>query len=427
MDRGGDPTTDHASLVFVGNTETRAATCPPYRPGRLASATALTLSVSPAQYTVSVDISVSRTPDAEDSDELSKFHESRDGLQSRAVSQGHEHSHGSLLDRLLEKRFSNSTDIAFSRVFRDDEMFEQLRQSDLKVQNLPTSVSSSELSAHQLGGTLAGRFGHEKVDGHPPDYFTPQDRALLRRYSKVFCDEVVQNKSDGLRSRGDEHTRTIKDVSADASCLEVSTETVVSPVPIAVTVSPTKDDLADGKRLRSQDGKRKSRRYTGKAVKNNLREQVPIIKDVPTDEKLQVQSSGSTLGGVAGVPIISMDLEVSAVKRSSSSTLDGCNRVAEVLVPHSYPGDLRFIQKLGATDCVMLHYTLVADKVLPHGFLGDFLNFGTTRSTIVGQELESCNIYFRLSRRDAPGDAKKKIAGQCTSDSISHRSASGCG
>ena len=37
-DRGVDPKTDHASLVFVGETETRAATCPPYRPGRLATA-----------------------------------------------------------------------------------------------------------------------------------------------------------------------------------------------------------------------------------------------------------------------------------------------------------------------------------------------------------------------------------------------------
>ena len=38
-DRGGDPKTDHASLVD-DDTESMAATCPPYRPGRLASATA---------------------------------------------------------------------------------------------------------------------------------------------------------------------------------------------------------------------------------------------------------------------------------------------------------------------------------------------------------------------------------------------------
>ena len=39
LGRGGDPKTDHASLV-VDDTESMAATCPPYRPGRLASATA---------------------------------------------------------------------------------------------------------------------------------------------------------------------------------------------------------------------------------------------------------------------------------------------------------------------------------------------------------------------------------------------------
>ena len=156
---------------------------------------------------------------------------------------------------------------------------------------------------------------------------------------------------------------------------------------------------------------------------------MPIIKNEPTDEKLDVESSGSALDGVAGVPIIPMDLEVSAVPRSSSSTLDGCSRVAEVLVPHSslHPADQGFVQKLGATDYIPLYYTLVADKVLPRGFLGGLPQFGTTRSTIVGQELEDCHINIRLTRRDAPGDAKDKIAGQCTSDSLSHRSTSGCG
>ena len=138
---------------------------------------------------------------------------------------------------------------------------------------------------------------------------------------------------------------------------------------------------------------------------------MPIIKNEPTDEKLDVESSGSALDGVAGVPIIPMDLEVSAVPRSSSSTLGGCSCAAEALVPHSslHPADQGFVQKLGATDYVTLYYTLVADKVLPHGFLGDLLpQFGTTRSTIVGQELEGCHINIRLTRRDVPGDAKEK-------------------
>ena len=182
--------------------------------GGLATQTAISDPDSPG---LNPDFAVSGGLDHVHSDGFphSQISEVHDGLPSTGVLQSHEHSHGSLLDRLLEKRFTNpssdNTDIAFSRVFRDDEMAEQLRQSDLKVQKLPACVSSSKLSAHQMGGTLAGRFRHDRVDGHPPDSLSLQDRALLRRYSKVYCDEVVQNKSDGLRPRGDEPTRSTQE------------------------------------------------------------------------------------------------------------------------------------------------------------------------------------------------------------------------
>ena len=235
-EKGGVPKTDHSLRV---NACEIAATYSPYRQGELATQTANTDSDSPG---LNPDLAVSRGLDHVHSDGFphSQISEVHDGLPSTRVFQGHEHSHGSLLDRLMEKRFTNSSsdnkDIAFSRVFRDDEMSEQLRQSDLKVQNLPSRVSSSELSAHQMDGTLADRFGHDRVDGRPPDSLSLQDRALLRRYLKVYCDEVVQNKSDGLRPRGDEPTRLIESASVEASCLEASTETVASPIPIAVTV-----------------------------------------------------------------------------------------------------------------------------------------------------------------------------------------------
>ena len=161
MDRGGDPTTDHASLVLVGVTETeRAAICPPYRPGRLASATALTLPVSPAQYPVSVDFSVSRTPDAEDSDGLPTLRESRDGLPSTTVFQGSELAGGSsLIDRCLERRFTDSESIGVSRDSRNTEKSEHLRQSQPgQVQNLPTRA---ERSSHgcSLGGSTGVQEG----------------------------------------------------------------------------------------------------------------------------------------------------------------------------------------------------------------------------------------------------------------------------
>ena len=242
-ERSGDPKTDHAFSVSTGgDPKTDHAS---FGIGALsgdviaATQTANTDSDSPG---LKPDLAVSRGFDHEVSDGFShsQIPEVRDGLPCIGVLQGHVHSHCSLLDRLLEKRFtkssSDNTDIAFSRVFRDDEMSEQLRQSDSRVQNLPASVSSSELSAHQMDGTLAGRFGHDRVDGHPPESLSHQDRAVLRRFSNVYCDEVVQNKSDGLRPRGDEPTRSIESSSAEASCLEASAETVASPIPIEVTV-----------------------------------------------------------------------------------------------------------------------------------------------------------------------------------------------
>ena len=51
---------------------------------------------------------------------------------------------------------SDNTDTVFSRDFRDDEKSEGVRQPDSRVQNLPASVSSSELSSTQMGGPLAG-------------------------------------------------------------------------------------------------------------------------------------------------------------------------------------------------------------------------------------------------------------------------------
>ena len=52
--------------------------------------------------------------------------------------------------------FSDNTDTVFSRDFHDDGKSEGVRQSDSGVQNLPASGSPSELSAHQMGASMAG-------------------------------------------------------------------------------------------------------------------------------------------------------------------------------------------------------------------------------------------------------------------------------
>ena len=100
------------------------------------------------------DESPSFEEDPEFRDGLPSFEEDpecRDGLPSSGDMVGHAQSEAKFMNSS-----SDSADTAFSRVFRDDEKSEGVRQSDSRVQNLPASVSSSELSAHQMGGALAG-------------------------------------------------------------------------------------------------------------------------------------------------------------------------------------------------------------------------------------------------------------------------------
>ena len=65
---------------------------------------------------------------------------------------------------------------AYTRISRVAAKSEEVRQSDFGVQNLPASVSSSELSPHQMGGSLAGtvRFSDilhsEMVPAHPDGF-----------------------------------------------------------------------------------------------------------------------------------------------------------------------------------------------------------------------------------------------------------------
>ena len=98
-DRGGDPKTDHSSFVEeTDKCDEMAATFPPYRPGGLATQTAITESVpvSPALHTDSNDHSHGcAVPDGLPSE--SPVH--ADGLPSSAVSES-----SSLLDRIFQKK-----------------------------------------------------------------------------------------------------------------------------------------------------------------------------------------------------------------------------------------------------------------------------------------------------------------------------------
>ena len=92
-----------------------------------------------------------------------------DELQSSAELKGCEHSEGDSTP--------DCESTAFSRISCVAEKSEEVRQSVFGVQNLPASVSSSELGPHQMGGSLAGtvRFSdmlHSETDPAHPDGFS---------------------------------------------------------------------------------------------------------------------------------------------------------------------------------------------------------------------------------------------------------------
>ena len=93
------------------------------------------------------------------------------------------------------------SDTVFLRDFHADENSERVRQSDSGVQIVPASRSPSELSAHQMGLSLAGtsRLKSEPVGVDPTGtlgigesvQLSIPDRALLRKYKS--SEEVKEN------------------------------------------------------------------------------------------------------------------------------------------------------------------------------------------------------------------------------------------
>ena len=75
----------------------------------------------------------------------------RDGLPSSGDFKGHAHPGAKVMNSSTD-----SETTAFPRISCIAEQSEEVRQSDFRVQNLPASVSSSELGTHEMGGSLAG-------------------------------------------------------------------------------------------------------------------------------------------------------------------------------------------------------------------------------------------------------------------------------
>ena len=169
-DRGGDPETDHASLVC--ETETGggvAATCPPYRPGRLATETATSSASASPALLATVD------------------HALPDGFPCPADLKLEANFEGSSLqDRILQRRLRTG----ILRDFRTVESSESLRQSHFeRVQIVPATVIPSELSAHQMAARSDGSLRQSRADGRPTALLSLQDKSTLTQvlYFRSFC------------------------------------------------------------------------------------------------------------------------------------------------------------------------------------------------------------------------------------------------
>ena len=207
---GGDPRTDH----FVPDDESllcreMAATCPPYRPGAVAPQTANPSALAPtAVLGFSVggghpdEFSILRP---EHPDGFPSTAESRDGLPSSADSKDHTD-----LD-------STHKSTGFTPILHIAENSERLRESDFGVQIVPASRSPSELSAHQMGLSLAGtsRLKIEPIastgilDIGEPVKLSISDRVLLRRFNSS---EQGKEDSQNSASFKQEDSKTVSRV-----------------------------------------------------------------------------------------------------------------------------------------------------------------------------------------------------------------------
>ena len=197
---GGDPKTDHSLRVsanLVGDS--------PHSGGQ-ATQTAITVPVSPG---LNPDLAISRGhdpvhPDGFPSSQISEVHDGlttilhvpdqRDGCPSSAeLSEGR--------DGFLRPGDTEYSDTVVLRDFYTDENSERVRQSDSGVQIVPASRSPSELSAHQMGLSLAGtvRLKSEPIGVDPIGtldigesvQLSISDRALLRKYKS--SEQVKEN------------------------------------------------------------------------------------------------------------------------------------------------------------------------------------------------------------------------------------------
>ena len=323
--------TDHASLVCDALTDVGiAATCPPYRPGRLASATATSSVPVPTGV---LDLAVG-SADPDEFSTVAACDELLDGFPS--ISED--------LDGLPSCKST-----VFTPILHISENSEQLRESDFGVQIVPASGSPSELSAHQMGLSLAGttRLKTEPTapTGIPnieePIIMSIADRVLLRRFNTSEQGKEVSQNSASFEQ---EDSKTVSRVDGHPQEQSMS--------------------LFDRMLLR---------KYPDAPTKT-----IPSISSSMVSAPPVAHSGGSVKKRRRFYVKGNSDkANVGAVARNEESPDHGgspCGFTSKVVEPpvHSGPAISQSLPVSGLFDFTLLYYTLVLDDAIPLGYLEDF-------------------------------------------------------
>ena len=334
-----------------------AATCPPYRAGRLATETANS-SDSASAVPATVDVEHFDGFPCESPDH-------RDGLPgSASLKREANPESSSLLDRILQKRYSTG----ILRDFHVAESSECLRQSHLdQVQIVPATLIPSELSAHQMAARSDGSLARTRVDGHPISALSIQDKVLLRKYSIPVSLGALSTAAETNLVQSEQEWCTIRsEGSQRAEDIPRMKQTVITGInPISRGSTDSSGQILssfskDSELPNAGEADPKRRRRIGKAgIKKEPKE------DSESKSDLNIVKSHIP-SWCQNIPLDTRDFSV--------------------------------VCKCGVTDMVLLYITLVSDRAVPGGFLAEFL---TLEQSLNLSSKRAINIAASLSDAEA--------------------------
>ena len=237
----------------------------------------------------------------------------------------------------------------FTPILHISENSEQLRESDFGVQIVPASGSPSELSAHQMGLSLAGTTRLKTEPTAPtgilnieePINMSIADRVLLRRFNTSEQGKEVSQNSASFEQE-DSKTVSRVDGHPQEQSMSLFDRMLLRKYPDAATktIPSISSSMVSAPRVAHSGGSVKKRRRF--YVKGN-----------------------------------SDKANVGAVARNEESPDHGgspCGFTSKVVEPpvHSGPAISQSIPVSGLFDFTLLYYTLVLDNAIPLGYLEDF-------------------------------------------------------